>query len=313
MRVAASLFACTIAAAAACQVPNPAYDGVSAQVTGNGGDVGAHAGDEEDSGTGGKGAQDDAAESEGPPDASAAGGTVPRTGDGGQLGSAGGSPLRLNQPGLLAAWDLDEGTGGRAIDATEGRSVADLLGGASWTQGHQGGALSLSGTSAYARVDAPAVLNRVSTTGQVTLVAWVYLNDRKNLYAVATRQWKQTDSDAFGLFFYGGRLYPAIANDSGDGNVCISSTDAPVGAWVFVAMTYDGRTLRGYENGVEKCRASFTGKLGADSTPLLIGANADDPQGTPMFFFNGRIDDLRLFDRALSASELEALATGDQP
>ena len=69
--------------------------------------------------------------------------------------------------------------------------------------------------------------------------------------------------------------------------------------WLFVAGTYDGSALRVYTNGASAGQVSLPGSIGVNTEPVGIGENLDDYSD----FVNGQIDDVRIYNRALSASE----------
>ena len=75
----------------------------------------------------------------------------------------------------------------------------------------------------------------------------------------------------------------------------------PTAIWSHLAATYDGSTLRLYVNGVEVANAPISGNLGVSNGVLRIGGNAALGE-----YFNGTIDDLRIYDRALSSVEVQS-------
>ena len=87
-----------------------------------------------------------------------------------------------------------------------------------------------------------------------------------------------------------------------------STTSYPTdgNTWVHVAGTYDGTTVRLYYNGVSENPEAASFSLLANAYPLSIGVNGDLTQ----YFFGGAIDDVRVYNRALSAAEIAALAAG---
>ncbi len=104
-----------------------------------------------------------------------------------------------------------------------------------------------------------------------------------------------------------GRYRLTLGGNFGD---YLDSGRAPaVGRWQHVAATYDGTTARFYVDGAEVASKVFTGNVG-NSNVWRIGAYGVAPTG----FFDGSIDDVRIYDRALTASEIEAgMATRIQP
>jgi hypothetical protein len=75
--------------------------------------------------------------------------------------------------------------------------------------------------------------------------------------------------------------------------------------WIFVAGTYDGQYMKIYTNGVIAGQISQTGSIGTNSEPVGIGMNLDDDSD----YFNGDINDVRIYNRALSQAEIQQLYT----
>ena len=81
-----------------------------------------------------------------------------------------------------------------------------------------------------------------------------------------------------------------------------------VGVWQHIAATYDGSTARFFLDGVEVASSPFTGLVGNSNT-WRIGAYGATPSG----FFDGLIDNVRIYDRALVAAEIQADMTLRRP
>ena len=98
-----------------------------------------------------------------------------------------------------------------------------------------------------------------------------------------------------------GRCGRRVARIVGGGVSWISGPSAsPVGSWTHVALTYDGSQLRLFVNGVQVASAAASGAIQASSSPLWIGGN--QPYGE---YFNGLIDDVRVYNRALTQAEIQ--------
>ncbi|MCX6927597.1 MAG: LamG domain-containing protein, partial [Verrucomicrobia bacterium] len=79
----------------------------------------------------------------------------------------------------------------------------------------------------------------------------------------------------------------------------------PQGVWVHLVSTWDGTTIRHYLNGVQlQETAAFSGPIIASDAALIIGANVPFNNTA----FNGVLDDLQLYNHALSPAEIAALA-----
>jgi len=76
--------------------------------------------------------------------------------------------------------------------------------------------------------------------------------------------------------------------------------DLPLGRWTHVALTYDGSTLRLYQNATEVSSSRVGGRLRPSKGPLHIGGRV--PGGG---WFKGLLDEVRVYNRALSKSEIQ--------
>ena len=82
----------------------------------------------------------------------------------------------------------------------------------------------------------------------------------------------------------------------------LDSGQSPVvGQWQHLAATFDGTTARFYLNGAEVASKAVSGAVGTSNT-WRIGAYGSVPGG----FFDGVIDEIRVYDRALGAAEVQA-------
>ena len=206
--------------------------------------------------------------------------------------------------GLQAAYGFDNGPlGTTALDSSGNYRSASLLG-ASWsTAGRYAGAVSFSGTAN--EVDPPP-LGTFYKTG-FTLEAWVYRQTSK-LDTGIVGSW--TSSQAGPMIW--------IDHINGDYRLTLgnslstyldSGQPAAIGRWQHVAATYDGSTARIYLDGTLAATSTFTGNVG-DSNSWRIGAYGSPAGG----FFQGLIDNVRIYGRALSASEIQTdLASRIQP
>jgi len=102
--------------------------------------------------------------------------------------------------------------------------------------------------------------------------------------------------------FYGGCTNPAWQN--------FDSTRAlKVNVWRHVATTYDGVRLRVYIDGKAAGSKAITGRTCVSGQPLAVGAKNAPAKGLNEAFWDGRLDDVRIYNRALSVAEIGQLAT----
>jgi hypothetical protein len=83
-------------------------------------------------------------------------------------------------------------------------------------------------------------------------------------------------------------------------------------AWAHLAATYDGSSLRLYVNGTLVRTLALPGQLAVTAGPLRIGGNSPSiPFGGQ--FFKGSIDEIRIYNRPLSAADIQADMTTRLP
>ena len=198
---------------------------------------------------------------------------------------------------MVAAYSFDEGSGTTVADAS-GNGNGGALQGASWTSaGKFGSALSFNGTSARVRVEDSASLD---LTSAVTLEAWVFPAASQSGWRAVVQ--KEVDSYLLHASSGAGGLRPAAGVTVGGAVPTVFAPSAlPVGAWSHLAMTFDGAQVRVFVNGVQVASLPQTGSIGPSGSPLWIGGNS--PYGE---YFNGRIDEVRVYRAALSQAEIQA-------
>jgi len=89
--------------------------------------------------------------------------------------------------------------------------------------------------------------------------------------------------------------------NSQGGRVDTSVSDVPLGVWTHVAATYDGTTLRLYVNGTQASSKAVSGAIVTTTGALRIGGNTIWGE-----YFSGLIDEVRVYERALTATEIAA-------
>jgi hypothetical protein len=200
-------------------------------------------------------------------------------------------------PGLVGWWRFDEGTGTTAGDSS-GNGNNGTIYGATYTAGKYGQALSFDGTSSYVAVPDSSSLQ---ITGAITLMAWVKTNDL-NKQAVITKSggyllYVGTGGD--GAVY--GYLYGTTSGWLG------GSTDVADGLWHLIALTYDpnagANNFKLYVDGALNAQYTVTGSISPSTNRIGIG---DRPDVGYRDFFSGTIDEARVYNRVLSASEIQA-------
>lgn len=89
-----------------------------------------------------------------------------------------------------------------------------------------------------------------------------------------------------------------------------STATIPTNTWTHVAGTYNGSRLRVWINGVRSGSRAITGGACHNDRPLAVGAKNHPAAGLLEAFWDGQLDDVRLYRRALSATEIGGLLPG---
>ncbi len=142
----------------------------------------------------------------------------------------------------------------------------------------------------------------VRITGTITVEAWI------NRAATGVQHSVVEKYGCSGLGGYvlrvtdANRLMFGTRDDCNIGSSVIGAASIPANTWTHVAGTWDGAALRVYVNGVLDGTLATTRNPKAGTTPLLIGARGNNAGTT----FNGRIDEVRLWNVARSGAQILA-------
>ena len=200
---------------------------------------------------------------------------------------------------LRAYYKFNE-TGGTSAADWSGYAMGGALnGGCSWAAGKYSNAISLNGSNGY--VSLPNGL--VSSLTDFTVSAWVYLNTNNT--------WNRIFDFGTGTTYYmfltgnaGSVTRYAIKANSGEQQ--ISSTSAlTTGAWHHVAVTLSGSTGTLYVDGGQAGQ-----NTGMTLHPSSLGTTTQTWIGRSQFsdpYLNGLVDDFRIYNRALSGTEITNL------
>jgi len=236
------------------------------------------------------------------------------------------------EDGLVAHWEFNQNDGNTAMDSSgngnDGTIVPTNSTEPKWGTGEFAGSLSLSGEKDhFVRVPSSASLNNVKK--QITVVAHIYPkalwapgSSSRGYIAVVQRQWREGTQGQYYLGYgpknnvlnYKWHL-GLIGADMSIYQLPKGQDKPAIGEWVHLAGTYNGETgtMSLYVNGDLVGAETQVGEIRLDpeslNRPLAIGAeiskpNVDDARGE----FNGYVDDVRIYDRALSDKEIKILA-----
>ncbi|MGN9843775.1 LamG-like jellyroll fold domain-containing protein [Nonomuraea sp. H19] len=198
-------------------------------------------------------------------------------------------------PGLVAAYAMDEGAGTSVGDAS-GLGNTGTVTSTTWTAGGRyGSALSFNGTSSWVTVPDTTSLR---LTNGMTLQAWVRPTTIASWRTVIMKQ--HTGGLAYVLAAGSDTNRPHVAIHTTSEADIGAPTELPLNTWTHLAATYDGTTLRLYINGNQVAQTTKTGNIRTDTAPLRIGGNSIWGE-----HFNGLIDEVRIYNRALTPTQIQ--------
>jgi hypothetical protein len=207
--------------------------------------------------------------------------------------------LTVSGNDLVGWWKLDETNDRVAADASGYGNHGTLVGNPVWTSGVAFGALQLNSVSYVQVPDSP----QLRTEGRgISFGAWYYQNSAATGYLLG--------KTAYMLFIHQGAQHYLVANMTTGGVTRSLWASAPGGisqyenTWVHVFVVYDGTAIRAYINGEQVASLPADGDILGNADPLAIG----DYGGYGSWFkFGGKIDDVRIYRRALSPAEVRTL------
>jgi len=214
--------------------------------------------------------------------------------------------------GLVAHWTFDESSGTIAHDSAGNNDGA--IHGAIWTSGQLGNALELDGFNDYVSVQNSPALN---ITGDITVSAWVYFErggtgQNGSEQAIVTKCVSNGARNNPFDFRTDKATEPQLTlvrADPFEHDYVYSTKHISIDEWHHVVAIVENNIPDFYVDGVitGKTVAAFTRTPTGNTNPLLIGRRDDG------LYFNGRIDDVRIYNRALTGQEIWQLHTIPEP
>jgi hypothetical protein len=203
--------------------------------------------------------------------------------------------------GLTGYWKFDEGTGTSTTDASGNGNTGVLTNGPGWTTGLVNNALSFGGTS-YVDMGSPTSL---TATDALTITAWIYptgpgtngttggtIVSKEGEYVLAR--------------FPDGTIQWGLANTNPGWVFVNTGYVAPLNEWTHIALVYSNWSVQTYANGLLVHTFNGAGVIG-DQYPGMNSFRVGGREVAPQVF-QGKIDEVRVYNRGLSAADVENLA-----
>ena len=217
----------------------------------------------------------------------------------------------LSEPALLVGYPFEEGTGQTVLDLSGNGNNGTLGGNVTRTSlGNTGEAVEFDGSNSHINLGAIDI-----TTPTMSIALWFKADDfgthdarlisKATGTASSAHYWMVSTISNSGQQ----RLRFRLKTVNGGTSTLISSVALTAGEWTHVTATYDGAVMKLYQNSIEVGSLSKTGMIATStSVEVWIGANPDNTR-----FFDGLIDDVRIYGEALDVITIQDIILGNLP
>ncbi len=221
------------------------------------------------------------------------------------LGAVVGQAPAADDPYLVGWWQFEEGSGTVAKDSSGHGNNGTLNGGPQWVSGYSGGALKFDGIDDYLDCGKDPSLDLTAWT----IAFWVNVAQNKDYNAFVVKGLDAAENYEV-LGFANGSMHFPIAMAGGTRTYVNSAAGVIVaGEWAHFAYTYSSTTGRRlYKDGSLVYSDAPSGTPQPSTEPLTIGNER------PMTrFTDGTMDDVRIYNRVLTAGQVKAVSAGGVP
>jgi hypothetical protein len=213
-------------------------------------------------------------------------------------------------PGLVGYWTFDDGTGATAADSSGGGNTATLVNGVTWVSGKIGDAVQANGVNQY--VSIPPI--NLSGTNAVTITLWTnrtYSTNSEDVLFEATTNYNNSTT---GFIFLPddstcAGIQTGVQGNAGYNVSCFAQPTS--GTWHHLAVVYNNS-----QTGASVVSLYIDGVLQTPTRSLYSSNNTNNFGNNPIYLFSragtslfgaGMIDDLRIYNSALSAAEIQQI------
>lgn len=164
-----------------------------------------------------------------------------------------------------------------------------------------GGTLDFDGVNEYVQIPHTASLN---LTNEITVEAWVNIDSFPVTIMRVAQKGGYSNASGWGMNVYSSPGFMLYVNvyDSAGTRFYVQGGNVSLNTWTHIAFTYDATAVNLYINGTNVKTTPTNGlAMSTNTTNLILGA-----QSTLVNYFDGTIDELQIYDRALSLAEIQA-------
>ena len=208
--------------------------------------------------------------------------------------------IYMQEPSLVGHWRMDEGSGTIAGDSSGNGNTGTLTNGPTWAPGKYGNAVNFDGTNDY--ISVPDATSLKPST--ITVAFWTKLNSQAAFGVPVMKTTTSSWNDGYGFHNRGGsNEFTWWTNNYQGTNRFVTAPIFSLGTWHHVAGTFD--TSSGAKLYIDGVQAGTT----ATNTTALTNSNSALGIGfaTGGNYWNGLIDEVRIYHRALTGQEIKAI------
>jgi Concanavalin A-like lectin/glucanases superfamily len=199
--------------------------------------------------------------------------------------------------GLVAAYSFNSVSGATVADVSGNNNSGTLSGAVATVAGKYGGAVTFDGVNDWVTV---ADSNSLDLTTGMTLMGWVSPTSVSGSWRTVIFKEGGAGSMDYSLYAGEDAAKPIGQVYIGGEQNAIGPATLPLAAWTHLAVTYDGAVLRLFVNGTQVATRSISGQITPTTGALRIGGNSIWSE-----WFQGAVDEVRIYNRALSQGEIQ--------
>lgn len=212
------------------------------------------------------------------------------------------SYAKIDLKTCVGMWLFDEGRDDVTADASANKNNGTLENGPKWTEGKFNEALQFDGTDDYVNC---GNANNMSITGDFTFSMWVEISEYPTSWRNMLSKLVDDTHNEFNFRYKDSTAAQFYFGTGGAAVICnwVPSQDLPLDAWTHIAGVRKSKTyLKLYFNGIEKRSANITTDAISTEANVTIGRQSNN-----VFYFNGIIDEVAIFNAALEVEDIQTL------
>jgi hypothetical protein len=215
------------------------------------------------------------------------------------------TPTTPTEGGLVGYWNFNEGSGNIAYDSSGSGNDGTIHGATRVDNGSCEKALSFDGVDDYVETD-PATFQ----SNDITVEAWIYPKSFSSYKCIVHKGDRiGANNLLFAFDLISNKISFFISSNGNNWDSTVGTTNLELNKWYHVVGVYrsSDKFFAVYVNGTEdNSKSSTLSSLYHDDSKYWIGARYDNSQFRSDRYFKGIIDEVRIYDRALSEEEIQA-------